>query len=155
MSIEAKQLMLKKLEKEFNNTLSATTTDNILKTIADQLDLYSLEPIGESDLDIISNDSEKIWTISAEKWEVNQTDDDSFYQSKNNNDSINEDENENENENEYNIYKNNDSLRISRESQLIYNENNENEKWTQKEEQWIVDNNIDSIWNFFKSLFIG
>ncbi len=35
MSIEAKQLMLKKLEKEFNNTLSATTTDNILKTIAD------------------------------------------------------------------------------------------------------------------------
>lgn len=56
MSIEAKQLMLKKLEKEFNNTLSATTTDNILKTIADQLDLYSLEPIGESDLDIISND---------------------------------------------------------------------------------------------------
>lgn len=56
MSIEAKQLMLKKLEKEFNNTLSATTTDNILKTITDQLDLYSLEPIGESDLDIISND---------------------------------------------------------------------------------------------------
>ena len=29
MSIEAKQLMLKKLEKEFNNTLSTTTTDNI------------------------------------------------------------------------------------------------------------------------------
>lgn len=48
--------MLKKLEKEFNNTLSATTTDNILKTIADQLDLYNLEPIGESDLDIVSND---------------------------------------------------------------------------------------------------
>lgn len=56
MSIEAKQLMLQNLEKEFNNTLSATTTDNILKTIADQLDLSSLEPIGESDLDIISND---------------------------------------------------------------------------------------------------
>ena len=101
-------------------------------------------------LDIISNDSEKIWTISAEKWEVNQTDDDSFYQSKNNNDSINEDENENENENEYNIYKNNDSLRISRESQLIYNENNENEKWTQKEEQWIVDNNIDRLESFYE-----
>ena len=101
-------------------------------------------------LDIIPDDTEKIWTISAEKWEVNQTDDDSFYQSKNNNDSINEDENENENENEYNIYKNNDSLRISRESQLIYNENNENEKWTQKEEQWIVDNNIDRLESFYE-----
>ena len=128
-----------------NNVISSSAMNYISFTL-----INSKRENRLSILDIISNDSEKIWTISAEKWEVNQTDDDSFYQSKNNNDSINEDENENENENEYNIYKNNDSLRISRESQLIYNENNENEKWTQKEEQWIVDNNIDRLESFYE-----
>ena len=100
-------------------------------------------------LDIIPDDNDKIWTISAEKWEVNQTDNDSFYQSKNNDDSINEDEDEDENE--YNIDRNNESLRISRENQLIYNENNNiDEKWTQKEEQWIVDNNNDRLESFYE-----
>ena len=124
-----------------NNVISSSAMNYISFTL-----INSKRENRLSILDIISNDSEKIWTISAEKWEVNQTDDDSFYQSKNNNDSINEDENENE----YNIYKNNDSLRISRESQLIYNENNENEKWTQKEEQWMVDNNIDRLESFYE-----
>jgi hypothetical protein len=126
-----------------NNVISSSAMNYISFTL-----INSKRENRLSILDIISNDSEKIWTISAEKWEVNQTDDDSFYQSKNNNDSINEDENENENE--YNLYKNNDSLRISRESQLIYNENNENEKWTQKEEQWIVDNNNDRLESFYE-----
>jgi hypothetical protein len=126
-----------------NNVISSSAMNYISFTL-----INSQRENRLSILDIIPDDNEKIWTISAEKWEVDQTDNDSFYQSKSNDDSINEDEDENENE--YNIYKNNEPLKISRESQLIYNENNENEKWTQKEEQWIVDNNDDRLESFYE-----
>jgi hypothetical protein len=126
-----------------NNAISSSAMNYISFTL-----INSQRENRLSILDIIPDDNEKIWTISAEKWEVDQTDNDSFYQSKSNDDSINEDEDENENE--YNIYKNNEPLKISRESQLIYNENNENEKWTQKEEQWIVDNNDDRLESFYE-----
>jgi hypothetical protein len=130
-----------------NNAISSSTMNYISFTL-----INSQRENRLSILDIIPDDTEKIWTISAEKWEVNQADNDSFYQSKNNDDSINEDENEDEDkdENEYNINKNNESLRISRENQLNYNENNTDEKWTQKEEQWIVDNNNDRLESFYE-----
>ena len=128
-----------------NNTISSSAMNYISFTL-----INSQRENRLSILDIIPNDTEKIWTICSEKWEVNQTDDDSFYQNKNDNDLINEDEDEDENEDEYNLFKINESLRISRESQLIYNEKNENEKWTQKEEQWIVDNNNDRLESFYE-----
>ena len=152
----------KKVNRWSNNKIESTTNNIQIKSVNNNNNAISSSAMNYisftlinsqrenrlSILDIIPDDNEKIWTISAEKWEVDQTDNDSFYQSKSNDDSINEDEDENENE--YNIYKNNEPLKISRESQLIYNENNENEKWTQKEEQWIVDNNDDRLESFYE-----
>ena len=56
MSVEAKQVMLKSLEKQLGQNLTANVVDEVLKTVADQLDLYSLESIDEDTLDYSSND---------------------------------------------------------------------------------------------------
>ena len=48
--------MLRKLEKEFGNTLNANAVDNVLKIIADELDSYEVESIDDAVTDISSND---------------------------------------------------------------------------------------------------
>lgn len=56
MSVEAKQIMLKNLEKQLSSEVTASTIDIILKTVADELDSYSLESINTSNVDVASND---------------------------------------------------------------------------------------------------
>ena len=56
MSVEAKQSILKKLEKDLGETLTASKLNDVLKIIADELDSYNLESIGDTQLDITSND---------------------------------------------------------------------------------------------------
>lgn len=56
MSVEAKQTMLKNLEKEFGHTLTADNMNEVLKIIADELDAYSLEQTENTDFDLSSND---------------------------------------------------------------------------------------------------
>lgn len=43
MSIEAKQVILKKLENELSNTLTVANMNEVLKILADELDYYTLE----------------------------------------------------------------------------------------------------------------
>lgn len=43
MSVEAKQIMLKNLEKELGHTLTVDSMNEVLKIVADELDAYSLE----------------------------------------------------------------------------------------------------------------
>lgn len=56
MSIEAKQIMLKNLEKQFGSALTANQMDAVLKIIADELDAYKLEQVEGYDFDLSSND---------------------------------------------------------------------------------------------------
>lgn len=56
MSIEAKQVMLKNLEKELGHTLTVDNMNEVLKIIADELDSYSLEHTEEYEFDLSSTD---------------------------------------------------------------------------------------------------
>lgn len=56
MSVEAKQAMLKNLEKELGHTLTVDSMNEVLKIIADELDAYSLEQTEETEVDLSSND---------------------------------------------------------------------------------------------------
>ena len=56
MSIEAKQVILKKLENELSNTLTVANMNEVLKILADELDYYTLEQIENYEFDLNSND---------------------------------------------------------------------------------------------------
>ena len=56
MSVEAKQSMLKNLEKEFGHILTADNISEILQVVADELESYSVEQTDNIEADITSND---------------------------------------------------------------------------------------------------
>ena len=56
MSIEAKQILLKNLEKELGHTLTVDNMNEVLKIIADELDTYNLESAENYNFDLTSND---------------------------------------------------------------------------------------------------
>jgi len=66
MSVEAKQSMLKNLEKEFGHTLTANDMSEVLKTIADELDNYNLEQIDTSNVDESSYDMLEAFLFAKE-----------------------------------------------------------------------------------------
>ena len=66
MSIEAKQSMLKNLEKEFGHTLTANDMNEVLKTIANELENYNLEQIDISNIDECSYDMLEAFLFAKE-----------------------------------------------------------------------------------------
>lgn len=56
MSIEAKQVMLKKLENELGRTLTVNNMNEVLKILADELEYYDIEQIENYEFDLSSND---------------------------------------------------------------------------------------------------
>lgn len=66
MSVEAKQSMLKHLEKEFGNKLTMNDMNEVLTTIADELDNYSLEQIDCTNIDGTSYDMLEAFLFAKE-----------------------------------------------------------------------------------------
>lgn len=56
MSVEAKQIMLRNLEKELGHTLTVDSMNEVLKIVADELDAYSLEQTEGTEVDLTSSD---------------------------------------------------------------------------------------------------
>ena len=90
-------------------------------------------------LEDLFDDSCNPWTINIESWEVNQTENDSFYQSKNNENILSEKN------------KSNGLSTFSKINQKKSPENSINGKWIQQDEKWIPNINDNKIESFHQN----
>ena len=136
-------------KKFLNNQIDSTTYSvriqptnsiNLIASSPKENSCFTLSKNKKNKLEELFDDSCNPWTINIENWVVNQSENDSFYQSKINEKNVTK---KNSNSNGLTTYT------YTKSNQKITPENTVNGKWIQKDEKWIPNVNggkIESIY---------
>ena len=139
--------------KKFLNNQIDSTTYSIRIQPTNSINLNVSSPKENSCFTLTNNKANKLeelfedscdpWTINIENWEVNLTENDSFYQSKNNGKILSE-------KNDKSL-KSNGLMDFSKNNQKILPESSINGRWIKQDEKWIPNINGGKIESFYQN----
>ena len=136
-------------KKFLNNQIDSTTYSvkiqptnsiNLITSSPKENSYFTLAKNKKNKLEELFDDSCNPWTINIENWEVNQTENDSFYQSKNSEKILTEKNS-----------KSNGLLTYTKSNQKLTPESSINGKWIQKDEKWTPNINGGKIESFYQN----